>query len=256
MEAMLAPVDEPLIAALGLDAPLRIVDVGCGGGATAAEVFRRAPAGSEVHGFDISPRLVELARERIRPGDVSLRFEVADMAVTAPHAPYERMLSRFGVMFFSDPASAFANLARWLAPEGRFAFAVWRSVAENPWFAVVRDVVARTVDLTPTVHDTPGPFRYADASALTKLLEKAGLTALDVRAARPTLPIGGGLPADAAARFALSSFSSFGEALARVGGDAVDQARAELENVFARHEHGGVVELDAAVHVVTGARPR
>jgi hypothetical protein len=32
MEAMLAPVDEPLISALELRAPHRVADVGCGGG--------------------------------------------------------------------------------------------------------------------------------------------------------------------------------------------------------------------------------
>jgi hypothetical protein len=55
MEAMLAPVDEPLIRALRLDAAFRIAEVGCGGGSTGIELERQAPAGTLVHGFDISP---------------------------------------------------------------------------------------------------------------------------------------------------------------------------------------------------------
>ena len=53
MEAMLLPVDEPLIRALRLDAPYRIADIGCGGGGTTLKISRRAVAGSVVHGFDI-----------------------------------------------------------------------------------------------------------------------------------------------------------------------------------------------------------
>src|SRR5436309_1461737 len=61
MEAMLAPVDPVLIQALHLDAPYRIADVACGGGGTTLEILRRAPANTIVHGFDISPTLIEVA---------------------------------------------------------------------------------------------------------------------------------------------------------------------------------------------------
>jgi trans-aconitate methyltransferase len=54
MEAMLTPVDEPLVRALNLDAPCRIADIGCGGGGMTLEILRRAPAGSVVHGYDLS----------------------------------------------------------------------------------------------------------------------------------------------------------------------------------------------------------
>src|SRR5262249_13722938 len=126
-EPMLAPVDEPLLRALQLDTPIRLADVGCGAGATTREILRQAPAGSVVHGFDLSPGLIEVARERSR----QIRFEVADMQTAAPEKPYDRLASRFGVMFFPDAPAAFANLARWLVPGGRFAFAVWGPLSEN-----------------------------------------------------------------------------------------------------------------------------
>jgi SAM-dependent methyltransferase len=122
MEPMLAPIDEPLIRALELDAPCTIADIGCGGGGTALEILRRAPAGSVVHGFDLSPPLIELARGRA-PHEPAIAFDVADMATAEPGRPYDRLVSRFGVMFFGDPLAAFANLVRWLEPGGRFAFA-------------------------------------------------------------------------------------------------------------------------------------
>ena len=84
MGAMLAPVDEPLLRALQLDAPLRIAEIGSGGGGTTLEILRRAPAGSVVHGFDISPALVEVARRRIPREQGAITFQTADMATAGP----------------------------------------------------------------------------------------------------------------------------------------------------------------------------
>ena len=82
-EAMLAPLDEPLIHALNLGAPYRIADIGCGGGGATREILRRAPAGSVVHGFDLSPALIELARSRKQSDERVIAFEIADMAIAS-----------------------------------------------------------------------------------------------------------------------------------------------------------------------------
>jgi SAM-dependent methyltransferase len=255
MEAMLTPVDEPLIRALHLDAPCRIADIGCGGGGTTLEILRRAAAGSVVHGFDLSPALIELARSRKRSDERAIAFEIADMATAAaPEVRYDRLVSRFGIMFFDDPPAAFANLARWLARGGRFAFAVWGRPAENPWITSVREVVAEIIDLPPTDPEAPGPFRYGDAEKLLILLDRAGFGELDVRGWRGRLPIGGELPAVEAANFALASFSSFGELLAEAGDEAFHNARQSLSACFSQHREDGAVRMEACVHIISGAR--
>jgi SAM-dependent methyltransferase len=255
MEPMLAPVDEPLIDALQLDAPCRIADLGCGGGGTTLEILRRAPQGSVVRGFDISPASIELARSRITSYERDIAFEIADIATAvAPKEPYDRLVSRFGVMFFDDPVAAFANLARWLAPGGRFAFAVWAGTAENPWMTEVRRVVAEIVDLPPPDPEAPGPFRYVEAGKLLALLDRAGLGDLEVSSWRGSLPIGGGLPAAEAATFAIASFSSFGELLAAAGDEALGAAHQSLTARYSRYQSDGTVRTDACVHIFTGTR--
>lgn len=255
MEATLAPVDAPLISALQVDAPVGIADVGCGGGATAREILRRAPRGTTIDGFDVSSTLVEHARQRLSPDERDrVTFAVADVATAAPARAYDRLVSRFGVMFFDDPAAAFANLLGWLAPGGRFAFAVWGRLSENTWMTGVRDVVARIVDVPKTDHEAPGPYRYADAAKLIALLDGAGFRELDVHEWRGTLPVGGGLPPAEAARFALSAFSAFGDLLAAAGDGAVDEAQRKLTVSLSARAPDGIVRMDAAVHIVTGAR--
>ena len=256
MEAMLAPVDEPLVLGMQLtsDRPSRIAEVGCGGGATTRHVLRRAPVGSVVHGFDISSRLVGLARAA-EPFDAkTLAFDVADMAVTAPAIPYDRLFSRFGVMFFDDPPSAFANLARWLAPAGRFAFAVWGAPADNEWMDTSREIVGRIIDLPAVDADAPGPFRYGRAEKFLSLLEHAGFSDVRVDTWRGALPIGGRLPPADAATFALASIGAFGDLLAKAGESKVAEARAALTERYGARVVDGGVRLGACVHVVTGKR--
>jgi SAM-dependent methyltransferase len=255
MEAMLAPVDDPLIAALRLDAPYRIAEIGSGGGGTTIEILRRAPAGSVVHGFDVSPALVEAARGRARPDTSALAFELADVATApAPAQPYHRLVSRFGIMFFDDPPAAFANLARWLTPGGRFAFAAWGRPADNPWITIARDAVAEVIEVPTPDPEAPGPFRYGDAQKLVTLLEGVGFAELDVHDWRGALPVGGGLSASSAASFALEAFSAFAELLSKAGEHARDTARRSLAARLSPHEHHGVVRIGACVHIVTGAR--
>jgi SAM-dependent methyltransferase len=256
MEAMLAPVNEPLIRALKLEAPARIADIGCGGGATTLEILRRARAGTVVHGFDISPASIRSARAQTPPDPRAIAFEVADMASAAPPGEfYDRLVSRFGVMFFDDPDSAFTNLLHWLAPHGRFSFAVWGPLAENPWMTTVRQVVAEMIDMPPSDPEAPGPFRYADANKLLTLLERAGFGDLVLDNWNGALPIGGGLPPAEAANFALASFSNFGELLAEAGNEALHQARQSLTARLAPHQQDGAVRMDASVHIFTGVRP-
>jgi len=256
MEATLEPVNEPLIHALDLQAPCRIADIGCGGGGVALEILRRAPAGSVVHGFDISPALIELARQRAAPGERMIAFETADMSkVAPPEGPYDRLVSRFGIMFFDDAPNAFANLVRWLAPGGRFAFAVWGPVADNPWMTSVRDATAEVVNVPAADPEAPGAFRYAEVDKLFTLLERVGFGELDARSWRGELAIGGGLAVAEATRFALASFASFSELLAEAGDEALGRARQSLAARFSRHEHDGTVRMAASVHIVTGMRP-
>ncbi len=255
MEAMLAPVDEPLIQALRLDAAWRIADIGCGGGGTTREILRRAPVGSAVHGFDLSPGLIEVARRLQRAEERAAAFAVANMATaSAPDILYDRLVSRFGIMFFDDPLAAFANLAGWLAPGGRFAFAVWGRLAENPWMTSAREVVAEIIHLPAPDLEAPGPFRYGQPYKLLHLLEQTGYGDLEIREWRGVLPVGGGLAAAEAASFALASFSSFGELLTDAGDKALQHARQALTARLSRHEQDGSVGMDASVHIVTGAR--
>ncbi len=246
MEAMLAPIDAPLIAALNLTGHLSIAEIGAGGGATTRVLAAAAP-GSTIEGSDISPELIEAARARA--GDVA-RFTLADVAMHQPARHFDRLASRFEVMFFEAPEQAFANLHRWLRPGGALAFAVWGPGKDVAFMASVREAVAAVIDLPQPDPDAPGPCRYGDPSRLVELLEAAGFHDCATRTWHGDLQVGGGMTPIEAAEFLLAS-SSAAAPLAEAGPREQAEARDRLASICAASLRDGTVWMPARVEIIT-----
>jgi SAM-dependent methyltransferase len=70
--------------------------------------------------------MLERARQSA-PKDLGIEFALADATVYSfVPASFDVLASRFGVMFFADPALSFANMRKALRPSGLLAFAHWR----------------------------------------------------------------------------------------------------------------------------------
>ena len=170
LDASLQPISEALFAFAAVGPTERVLDVGCGCGTT---TLRLRALGASVHGVDISAPMLGVARARAAGDDVT--FTLADASTHAFEAVFDVIFSRFGVMFFADPASAFAHLRGALAPRGRMVFACWRPVAENPWATVPRQIAGELVPAEePTPPGAPGPFALGDRARLDGVLAAAG----------------------------------------------------------------------------------
>jgi SAM-dependent methyltransferase len=184
-----------------------IVDLGCGCGTTSIELARRTGETGNVLGVDISAPMLDLARKRAREAGVgNVRFELAD-AQTHQFSCASRdvAFSRFGVMFFTDPVAAFANIRRALKTGGRLAFVCWQSLGQNPWMALPLAAVAQHVALPPPAGpDAPGPFAFADRERVTGILKAAGFSEIAFEAVEEPLTIGGTPDLDAAVDFLLT----------------------------------------------------
>ncbi|WP_240344828.1 class I SAM-dependent methyltransferase [Novosphingobium sp. THN1] len=111
-ESTIAPAGEALLAQAAYQPGERVVDIGFGGGATSLAIAQAVAPQGEVVGIDISPDLAAAtARRAAAAGIANARFICADAATVAlPEMPFDRLCSRFGSMFFSEPVPAFANL--------------------------------------------------------------------------------------------------------------------------------------------------
>ncbi|GAA1540918.1 class I SAM-dependent methyltransferase [Dactylosporangium maewongense] len=166
-DAELRPHTAHLRAAAAVGTRDRVLDVGCGTGQTTRAAARAATAGSAL-GVDISGPALATARTR-SAGLSNIAFEEADAAVHAfPPAQFDVCLSRFGTMFFADPAAAFTNIALALRPGARLAMLVWQAADRNEWSTVVGEALSAA--------PRPAAFSLADPASTGTVLTAAGFT--------------------------------------------------------------------------------
>ncbi len=177
-ERMLAPFTDHLLTSAAIGRADRVIDIGCGTGSTTRAAGRVAIEG-EALGVDLSAAMLRQAARRAQEeGLTNVRFEHGDAQVhrLTPGAG-DVALSRFGVMFFADPAAAFANIARGLRPGGRLVFVCWQNLADNEWIVVPGAAAARHVALPPLDDPTAsGPFSLSERDRIAAVLRAAALS--------------------------------------------------------------------------------
>lgn len=203
-DVLLAPVTKALIDRVAPRAGERIVDVGCGcGGTSMALASRVAPTGF-VLGVDISGPMLSRARQ-LAPKGLPVDFVLAD-ATVYPFDPghFDLLVSRFGVMFFAEPAVSFANLHRALRASGRMAFACWREPRENPWMmAPLQAIYQHVPKLPPQGPEDPGPFAFASEERVHRILGDAGFKKIEMEPIALAFDIAIGRGLDAAVQAAM-----------------------------------------------------
>ena len=250
LDRQLAPLGRAAMAALAPKAGERILDIGCGAGATSLELAAAVAPGGEVLGADISDTLLAVARRRAE-GVSGLGFLQADVQAH-PFAPasFDAVFSRFGVMFFADPTAAFANLLRALKPGGRLAFVCWRRPEENPIMTLpMAAALAHVPPLPPPEPGAPGPFAFADPEHVRRILSGAGFAGIDL--APHDEKVGGG-DLDTVVEMALR-VGPLGSLL-RDHPDKRDVVISDVRKVMAEHLGPDGVKLGSATWIVTARR--
>jgi SAM-dependent methyltransferase len=250
-DLVLAPVSEVLIDRAGVEAGERIVDIGCGCGATTIALARKVGSSGHVLGVDISGPMLTRARQ-LAPSGLSIDFALAD-ATVYPFASenFDLLASRFGVMFFADPALSFANMRRALRPSGRLAFACWREPRENPFFMAPLQAAYKHVPKLPQLGpEDPGPFAFASEARVQRILGEAGFAGVKLEPCNLSLDIAVGRGLDAAVQGALE-IGPAARALAEQPADVVAAATQSIREALAAFAKGQEVALPAAIWIVT-----
>jgi SAM-dependent methyltransferase len=217
----------------------RVLDVGCGTGATTVAIARALGPDGEVVGLDISEPMIHAARNR----GSSATFVCANAQTHAFESTFDLAVSRFGVMFFDDPAAAFQNI-RSAAREMRLI--TWRGPSENPFMTTAERAAAPLLELPPRVADAPGQFGLADPQRTERILCNSGWTNSEIR------------PLDVACSFAEADLVSYFTRLGPVGlvfHEADEQTQIHVvETVraaFAPYVQGDQVHFNAACWMVS-----
>lgn len=255
-DVVLAPVSEVLIDRAAVKAGETVIDVGCGCGATSFDLLKQVGAAGRVTGVDISEPMLGRARE-LAPAGAAVEFVLAD-ATVYPFTPTSTdvLFSRFGVMFFAQPSDSFANMRKALRPNGRLAFACWRTPRDNPWMMLGLQEAYKYVPKLPEMKpEDPGPFSFANEERVRRILGEAGFSDINMERADLSLDIATGRGLEAAIETVLT-IGPTSRALENQPADKIEATTQSIRTALATHQKGETVPLGGSIWIVTATNDR
>lgn len=254
LDVTFAPVLRALVTRAAIRPGERVIDIGCGCGASTVELAGLVGPDGAALGVDLSAQMLARARERT-PAGLPASYLQADAASHRfPPAATDLLFSRFGVMFFAAPEAAFRNLAGALKPGGRLVFVCWRTPKENPYFILPLQEAVRFVPRLPeTAPEDPGPFAFADPERVRRILTAAGFSKIAADPFDCDLDIAAGRGLDHAMTVALS-IGPTSRALEGQPEDKIAAAASAIRARLTQHQRGQSVPLAAAMWIVTASR--
>jgi SAM-dependent methyltransferase len=254
-DAGLAGLSPYLLSALKAaspEGPFRAFDIGCGPGTTTLDVAAASPL-AEIVACDVSPDLVEIARQR-SANNPRVRVVGGDAEERAgSEGPFDLFFSRHGVMFFGDPVRAFGSFRKAANPGASMVFSCFQSWGLNPWAFELADAAAgRTL---PPPGREPSGFAFADPDYVREILGASGwadATPIDVKF---NYVAGEGAEA---VKSALSFFSELGPSsrlIESLSEHERSAAQERMRGIIERHQNGGTVTFEAAAWIWTAKAP-
>lgn len=250
LDRTLQPFEDLLVAEISASGARRVLDVGCGTGATTRAVARLLGAIGDCVGIDISEPMIGAARVLAEQERAAATFICADAQKHAFGSQrFDMIMSRFGVMFFEDSVQAFANLRSAAADGASLRCIVWRSPAENPFMTTAERAAAPLLpNLPPRSPDEPGQFAFADERRVRSILQLSGWDEIEVR----PIDVACTLPEQEMAGYA-TRFGPVGIALQEADPQTRTRVAATVRAAFDPFVHGAEVRFTAACWMI-GAR--
>ena len=250
LDASSAGLRRRLLEAADVRVADRVLDIGCGTGASTRNAARAAMSGA-AHGVDLSARMLELARKRsAEEGLDNITFEQADAQIHPfPAAGFDLAISQFGAMFFADPVAAFTNIGRAVRPSGRLVMLVWQDRHHQEWPMAMRRALAP--DGTPPSPIAASPFSLADPDTVRGILHAAGYDHVQFTDVRESVNYG---PDVATVCEVMLGLRSVKDLLAPLGPAETDLALDRLRATLADHLTGDGVRFGTCTWLISATR--
>jgi SAM-dependent methyltransferase len=163
----------------GVGPGARVLDVAAGAGDQSLDVLARVGAGGQVLATDLSPAILDLARNNaLHAGYRNIETKVADGEnLDLAEGSFDAAICRLGLMFFPDPLAGLRGMWRALKPGGHAATIVFSSPDKNPCVAILVATALKHVGLPPRDPYQPGGLLSLGKPGLIgSLFEQAGFS--------------------------------------------------------------------------------
>ena len=149
----------------------KILDIGCGGGQTSFEASEMVGENGYVVGADISKILLDLAKSKYA-NTKNLEFKYCDVQnYEFRKNSFNKVISRFGVMFFENPIEAFKNIYNSIQEGGSLNFVCWTNVMENEFFTDPTNIIIKHINKEfPEITRAPGPLAFSEEDYVKEIL--------------------------------------------------------------------------------------
>ena len=255
MAQLLRPITEALIAYAEIDGSRSALDIGCGGGSQSVMLADELGEGARVTGVDISQPMLAVAKDKAAApahGRASMDFVQADAAThNFAAGEFDLIFSRFGVMIFDDPVSAFTNIRTALKPGGRVVFCCWQPVKANDWTRIPLQAALQHVPAPAQVDpDAPGPFAFSDPERVHNILQSSGFTGIGAEPYSTSLHFGKTSTLAQSVR-ELAMIGPVSRLLVGQDEEVLEKVFKSMEDVLSSHYRDGTLSLTGAVWFVT-----
>jgi len=162
MGVELAIVGELLCESIPVHAGDRVLDVATASGNTAISAARRRAV---VTGIDITPALLDRARQRAAAEGLQIDFQIDDAtALSFADASFDVVMSTFGAIFAPEPEKTAKEMARVCRAGGKIAMANWTPEG------LLGKLFRLLAKYSPADAHVEGPVFWGDESILKKRL--------------------------------------------------------------------------------------
>jgi len=183
VEAAAGGVSERLLSLARVGHGDRVLDLGTGVGEPAGRAALRVGSGGRVVGIDLSPRMIDVGRQRmLRLGlDGVVELHVGDAGYPPwPAQSFEAALSRWVLMLVPDLPAALQRIRDVLVPGGWLAVGLWSHPDRVPMISLALGAAAEMLGPPPMPQGAPTHLWMQGAEGFAALLAEAGF--VDVEA--------------------------------------------------------------------------
>jgi ubiquinone/menaquinone biosynthesis C-methylase UbiE len=167
---------------LALATGAKVLDVGCGTGASALPAAQAIEPSGFVTGVDLSARLLDRARAKAKTRGLSnIEFRVADMtSLGYPDGHFDAVISVFSIFFVPDMGGLVRELWRMVRPGGKLAVTTWGPRIFEPAYSRWQKMVKQE---RPDLYSAFNPWdRITDPESVRCLLRDGGAANIEVAA--------------------------------------------------------------------------